>query len=31
VTLTAFARTFTPLNMRCRASSLKRTSFAAIC
>src|ERR1700761_5599208 len=30
VTLTALARTFTPLNMRCRASSLKRTSLAAI-
>ncbi len=31
VTLTAFARIFTPLNMRARASSLKRTSLAAIC
>src|SRR5579864_1945324 len=31
VALTAFARIFTPLNMRWRASSLKRTSFAAIC
>ncbi len=30
VTLTAFARMLTPLNMRARASSLKRTSFAAI-
>src|SRR5579863_3233151 len=30
VALTALARTFTPLNMRWRASSLKRTSFAAI-
>ena len=30
VTLTAFARIFTPLNMRARASSLKRTSLAAI-
>src|SRR5215813_7643792 len=30
VTFTAFARMFTPLNMRCRASSLKRTSLAAI-
>src|ERR1700691_2580572 len=30
VALTAFARTLTPRNMRCRASSLKRTSFAAI-
>src|SRR5690348_10969790 len=30
VALTAFARTFTPLNMRWRASSLNRTSFAAI-
>src|SRR6202000_1531045 len=30
VALTALARTFTPLNMRWRASSLNRTSFAAI-
>src|ERR1700739_709135 len=30
VALTALARTFTPLNMRERASSLKRTSLAAI-
>src|SRR3984893_18384713 len=30
VALTALASTFTPLNMRWRASSLKRTSFAAI-
>src|SRR5579864_5013279 len=30
VALTALARTFTPLNMRARASSLKRTSLAAI-
>src|ERR1700756_3659692 len=30
VALTALARTFTPLNMRWRASSLKRTSFAGI-
>src|SRR3984885_13749239 len=30
VTLTAFARIFTPLNMRDRASSLKLTSLAAI-
>jgi hypothetical protein len=29
--LTAFAKIFTPLNMRARASSLKRTSLAAIC
>jgi hypothetical protein len=28
--LTALARTFTPLNMRWRASSLNLTSFAAI-
>src|SRR5246127_4191994 len=30
VALTALARMFTPLNMRARASSLKRTSLAAI-
>src|SRR3981081_470660 len=30
VALTALARTFTPLNIRWRASSLNRTSFAAI-
>ena len=30
VTFTAFARTFTPANIRWRASSLKRTSLAAI-
>src|SRR6204780_5733306 len=30
VALTAFARMLTPRNMRCRASSLKRTSLAAI-
>src|SRR5579859_5454052 len=30
VTFTAFARIFTPLNMRARASSEKRTSLAAI-
>src|ERR1700740_1978696 len=30
VALTALASTFTPLNMRARASSLKRTSLAAI-
>src|SRR6202050_189939 len=30
VALTAFARMLTPRNMRCRASSLNRTSFAAI-
>jgi hypothetical protein len=30
VAFTAFARMLTPRNMRCRASSLNRTSFAAI-
>src|SRR5450432_1765044 len=31
VALTALARTFTPRNIRARASSLKRTSLAAMC